>query len=229
MPDGSLEGVDETSGEVVWRQKPNKSRKTRTRKDGSLPALDNGRPTKAAEKLGVTYRATDENGKVWEVPNGMSPDQLPRKRTWPYNDVTANNIIEHYSSGKSVTAIGRMDGYPCARTIFYWLGQYPEFKRQMDSAKKIRAEFFADKVITTADDLMHEDDAPVAKVKIDAYKWGSKVNDPDTYGDKLKHSGDASAPLGFVIMTGVPDPEPIEVPNTVTPATTALTSQGGEE
>lgn len=96
----------------------------------------------------------------------------------------AQRVCDYITEGKTIADIGKMRSMPAKATIYYWRRNYPEFKKASDQARLDRAEYFADKVIEVADNLTSKSKAPVAKVKIDAYRWAAAVGDPATYGSQ---------------------------------------------
>jgi hypothetical protein len=188
--------VDPLTGHVIETQK------SKTRVGKSQKGVPRGPKPK-----GTHHVVLNGDGKQFTVPLGTNPADIPRT-VWPYNQVTAELIADKVSEGLTLKQIGDLVGFPPTHTIKQWTMKHPEFKGLLNEARALRAEHFHDKVIEVAENCEYESDAAPSRVKIDAFKWAAKVGDPNVYGDKTKISGDPSAPLGFVFMTGVPDPEP---------------------
>lgn len=127
-----------------------------------------------------------------------------------WNAKQAQKVCELITEGRTIQQIGKLKSMPDARTIYYWRRNYPEFKKASDQAREDRAEYFADKVVEVADDLTTKAKAPVAKVKIEAYRWRAGVDNPKQYG--RSQGGDSGdKPLTIVINTGVQREEVIDV------------------
>jgi hypothetical protein len=204
---GDLEAVNER-GEIVMTQK------AKTHYSDGKPVNRKGGPGKGRPRKKDLethhWMMTPEGKKIW-VPKGTNPDHLPRK-VWPISQTMDDMILGLVCEGHTVREIGAMEGYPPSSTIFLWLRTRPEFRAQFHEARKLRAEAYHDKALAAADgEDLHEKAVPFRRLKFDAYKWGAKVNDPGSFGDSLKHTGDANNPVAWVIGTGVPQPEPIEV------------------
>lgn len=98
-------------------------------------------------------------------------------------------------------------------TFFVWLNdeKYPERAKQYARAHEIRAEIMADEILEIADDgkndlmtivkgdqeyeLENKEVTNRSRLRVDARKWLMSKKLPKVYGDSLKLSGDADAPL----------------------------------
>ena len=192
---GYLEGFDEETGRVVWVQKKQPLITDGPKKRGR----PRGRPTKTDNETHHTI--LDAAGRKIRVPKGTNPDHIPR-RVWPYSEVTCMHVCEKIMEGMTVREIGLLEGYPTRGVIDNWARTYPEFREQLKQARAARAEYFHDEIIEVARNT-NEFQNKADRLKIDAYKWVAAVNDPGTYGNQTKLTGDANAPLSFVIETGV--------------------------
>lgn len=85
--------------------------------------------------------------------------------------------------------------------ISYWRQRYPDFDEAVKLAREERAEFYHDKVVETAEETHCKDDVPVAKVKIDAYKWAAEKGDPNRFGNKNNITG--AGGVTIIVDTGV--------------------------
>lgn len=198
-PDGLLEGYDEATGEVVWRQ-PEKSDKL-------------GRPIGKRRKASAVpvHKVIDGDGKkVWAYKN-VNPDHIPLKKIWHYSQVYRDQICARLMENKTITSICLEEGFPPLSVICRWMVDHPEFKLAMKEAREMRAYVQADKVIDLAEETGDKDEAIVNRLKIEAYKWAAEKNNPDEYGVRVKHQGDAQNPIAWVISTGVPQAPAIEV------------------
>jgi len=123
---------------------------------------------------------------------------------------TAQKVCDYITEGKTIADIGKLKSMPSKKTIYYWRRNYPEFKKASDAAREDRAEYFADKVVEVADGLTTKSKAPVAKVKIEAYRWRAGVDNPKQYGRANTSSGEVG-PTTIIINTGIPMREVIDV------------------
>ena len=107
-----------------------------------------------------------------------------------YTQEIADAICEHIAQGKSLRWICAEDGMPGSTTVYRWLNENEGFRKQYTHARELQAEFYADEIIEIAD-LAKNEDAQVARLRVDARKWKASKLAPKKYGDKLdlNHSG----------------------------------------
>lgn len=207
---GFVEGFDEATGKVLWTEKTKHS-------SPSLPSTPKkrgrprGRPTKRTTETHHTI--LDGSGRKLWVPKGTNPDELPRT-IYPFSRVTTSHICQMITAGHTLTDISDMEGFPPKATIFGWLREYPEFREEYEQARKDRALYFEEEAIRIARDTK-EWSNKADRLKTDVLRWGASVNDPGVYGTKVKHSGDPSSPISFVVNTGIVTEEKplIDVPS----------------
>lgn len=136
-----------------------------------------------------------------------------------YTKEIADEICERIAEGESLRRICLSDHLPNRKTIFHWLlnDTHPGFCDQYRKAREMQAENFADEMNDIADDgsndyMENVDDQGAvigyklngehiqrSKLRIDTRKWIASKLKPKKYGDKLELSGDAEAPVAFVI------------------------------
>lgn len=121
-------------------------------------------------------------------------------------EAVADTICERIAQGESLRGICADKGMPSITTVHKWLIEQPEFAKQYVRAREEQAEFYADQIVSIADEAI-ADPAYVAKARlqIDARKWKASKLAPKKYGDKLEvdsTSSDGSmTPKASVIMT----------------------------
>lgn len=131
-----------------------------------------------------------------------------------YSDELAARVCDLYIAGNSLRKISKLEGMPSYAALLRWAKERKEFREQLVASRAVRALHFEDTALAAADEVLDMDDkdrAAVARLRFDAFKWGAEVNDPAQYGKKTTISGDASKPIVFQIVTGVPAPEEKEV------------------
>lgn len=194
---GDIEAIDPDTGEVLWTQ----ARKKIVKNGKVVRRSSPGRGRRSKSESETHHYVKDERGETLWVPIGTNPDTLPRE-TYPYSQVTVNHILQLITEGDTIRSIGRMKDMPSASVIHRWLREHKDFQSQMKEARKARAEHFHDLVFETAlnakKKTIQED-----RLKVEAFKWGAQVGDPDAYGNKTKVSGDPDAPIAFLIDTGI--------------------------
>ena len=188
---GLIEFKDKKTGEIVATQKPSAKKKAQ---------IDSGRPIYKKKKYGLLKT---ENGKKVADPETFPVTGRQKRRVvYPYNIDTASAIIESVCEGLTLKDVAAMTGMPPVATIHYWSTKYPDFKRELKVARKIRGEAYADEAI----DLARKTNSMTSradKLKIDTLKWAAKVNNPEVFSDTIKHTGDAANPLQIVVDTGI--------------------------
>jgi len=118
-------------------------------------------------------------------------------------------ICQAIRKGRTMSDLGRDDRFPPIEVIHMWVRMHPDFKAQVDLAKKDRAENYHDKIISLAEELSKPDEGVAAsevasrKTAIDAYKWAAEKNDPDRFGKKQEVSHTNDKPTTIVINTGI--------------------------
>lgn len=191
---GYMEAFDE-NGNLLWSEakKPTKGN----------PKKVGGRGRGAPRKDGqdTHHYIIDANGKKLWVPKGTNPDVIPRL-VWPYSEVTAAHVCQLVTEGNTIADIGLMEGLPPSNVIWAWRRKYKQFDEEMKLARQARAEHYHDKVFEIVKDL-NEGNHKSARVKIDAYKWGAQVGDPQTFGQKTVHEGNPDNPIAIMVDTGI--------------------------
>lgn len=131
---------------------------------------------------------------------------------FPYHPSTGRAICRQIARGRTMRQIAKDPRYPYPMAaINAWLRHYPEFRDMLNRAYRDRSRVFHDEVIDTARKTTQKS-SKADRLKIDALKWGAKVGDPDSFGDK-KEEGQVG-PVQIVIATGVPTHDSIlDVPN----------------
>ena len=127
----------------------------------------------------------------------------PPGRPSIYTPELATVICTHIADGKSLRAIGAMDGMPHQATIMAWLdGSRPEFSEQYARAREAQADKLAEEILAIADDGRSDTyldaegnektDSEViqrSKLRVEARKWLASKMAPKKYGDKVAIGG----------------------------------------
>jgi phosphoribosylaminoimidazole-succinocarboxamide synthase len=100
------------------------------------------------------------------------------------------DICEQIAQGKSLREICKADGMPAPSTVCLWLSEDDKLAEQYAHAREQQADLYADEIIEIADTAKNED-AQVARLRVDARKWKASKLAPKRYGDKmdLNHGG----------------------------------------
>jgi hypothetical protein len=159
---GVLEFRDKKTGEVTATQKLSKRKQKR---------IDSGKPVYKKRKYDLVKT---ENGKKVADPETYPVEGRQAGRVvYPFNVDTATAVIESVAEGMTVREISKMKGMPPASTIYYWASKYKGFKHDLNMARKIRGEMYADEAIDIARNTTSMKSRQ-DKLKIDTLKWAAK-------------------------------------------------------
>lgn len=163
--------------------------------------------TKDGEKVYCPKNAikTTINGSGREVMviKGTNPSKLSYT-TIPFNEVTAEQICLQILEGKTLTQICENDAFPKIRTVYRWLINHDDFREMMEEARRIRAEYFADRIIgLTNDEYEDKTQVEAAKMKFNALKWTAERSDPARFGPKSKENSGKGSQANIIINTGI--------------------------
>ena len=117
-------------------------------------------------------------------------------------------ILDMIAEGKDESEACRSVGIRRG-TLVQWMIKYPEFDNAMKEAKKMRADTYRSKVQESLFDedgdlvQLGKDEVPGQKLNFDKLKWLAEMDNPDKYGTKIKHDGNAISPVQIVIDTGI--------------------------
>ena len=143
-------------------------------------------------------------GKDEEALSGLkTPLESILQKGWHYSPIWADIICDMISQGKTLKYISSLAGMPPTTVIARWRKQHPEFGEAYESARAARAEILHDVIYETANEVASPDEVAGEKLRFEKMKYLASVNDPDRFGNRIKHSGDDKRPLKFVIDTGI--------------------------
>ena len=106
-----------------------------------------------------------------------------------YSEELANDICSRIANGESLKGICAHDDMPDKATVYRWLAVDKEFCDKYTRARDIQADYYADELISIADDFEKGIDDPTAvsraKLQIETRKWIASKLKPKSYGDKI--------------------------------------------
>ena len=137
---------------------------------------------------------------------GMNPKDMSK---YKFNLDTALVICQKIREGATLKQIGDDPDLPSLTVLHYWRRTNASFDEEIKLARKERAEYYHDRVLEIADDVVDRDEVSVAKFKADQYRWAAEKGDPSSYGNKVEHTGSNTAP-SIVIVTGIKRDQDIE-------------------
>ncbi|QDX22555.1 terminase small subunit protein [Pandoraea pnomenusa] len=119
-------------------------------------------------------------------------------------------ICERLANGESLRSICRDEEMPSQPTVFRWIDSHEAFRKQYARAREAQAEFFADQIVSIADDGSNDsyvddegnqrtdhDVIARSRLRVDARKWIASKLLPKKYGDKVtnEHTGADGGPI----------------------------------
>lgn len=134
-----------------------------------------------------------------EVVRSLQVNELEK---YKFNFDTALLVCQKIREGATLKEIHDDPTLPELTVIHYWRRTNPTFDEEIKLARKERAEYYHDRVIQIADEVVDRDDVAVAKFKADQYRWAAEKGDPSSYGNKVEHTGSNTAP-SIVVVTGI--------------------------
>lgn len=119
-----------------------------------------------------------------------------RGRPSIFTDELASLICERLALGESLNKICQDEDMPGLRTVHDWLLDNSAFSAQYARAREIQADTLADRAVDRAHDTT-KDEAPAARVYLDAVKWFAGVVAPRKYMPKQQTqiTGNEGGPL----------------------------------
>lgn len=140
-----------------------------------------------------------------------------------YTSEIAAEICDRLSKGETLNQICASDHMPCRNTVVSWANEDRDgFSEKYARAREALLEFWADQVVTIADDgsndyttvqrgeetveVVNSEHINRSRLRVDTRKWLLSKLLPKKFGDKLELAGNKDAPLGVVIQRFTPEP-----------------------
>jgi hypothetical protein len=168
------------------------------RKTGVLVAIQRGLQ-EFEKNPGMYVRAHTPDGRIVYLERGLELGEFPTVYR-EYDRVMCDLICQKIVEGKAVSKICEEPGMPPYAVISRWRREHEEFNLAYERARRDRAEVFFDLALDRASEILDKDDAQVAKVQIEAYKWAAEKSDPDRMRGKEAAVGGSTV---IVIETGI--------------------------
>ena len=131
-----------------------------------------------------------------------------------FNQEIFDKICDRLAEGESLRKICADDGYPPKRDVSRWMDENPELQAQYARARAKQHDFWAEQIMSIADEDAERDadgrrdPAHVAqkRLQIDSRKWLLSKLAPKKYGDVTTIKGDGESPLVInVVKPGAND------------------------
>lgn len=162
------------------------------------------------EKWDRLTRIDTPQGPVF-IEKGINFDILRHSTGEPYSQVLSDLICERIVNGSTlIAACNELNlGYA---TICRWRRENEDFRKKLDDARKDRAEYLHDEMLTRA-----RHSRTSARTHIEALQYAMERGDPGSYAPKAKQ-GEGVGAITFVISTGIDRTPPgVEEAKDVTP------------
>jgi hypothetical protein len=100
-----------------------------------------------------------------------------------YTPELATRICEQVSSCVPIHKIAAMSWAPCERSIYKWLGEYPDFEKDYTRARLAQADRMVAETIEIADEPIDKMGAVErARVRVQVRQWAAERMAPKKYG-----------------------------------------------
>jgi len=154
----------------------------------------------------LNYLKTDDElaGKYADIINSkinvdltFKPKQ--KKEEVKITDEVFDSVLSEIIGGTPTYIVCQMQGFPSKTQFYKFLGDdsNEKYREKYARAKKLASIAKFDEIEEIADT---EEDAQIARVKIDAKKWLLSKTEPKVYGDKLDLSGEVKSTAPVIIM-----------------------------
>jgi hypothetical protein len=130
------------------------------------------------------------------IEKGINFDVIGFLDVVPYSRLLGNLICQSIVNGKTKIEAFKDLNLEYA-TVKKWEQDHEEFRLALKQAEKDRADNLAEEALEVARA------SGDAKKHVDTLLEVAAIGDPDKFGKKTKISGDASAPLQFIVGTGI--------------------------
>ena len=114
-----------------------------------------------------------------------------------YSPEIADEICIRLACGESMRSVCLDKDMPAMPTVWRWIRERDEFRKQYDRAKHESADVHAEEILDIADDSVG--DVPRDRLRIDARKWIASKLKPKKYGDKASLDVDTGRDIKITI------------------------------
>ena len=122
---------------------------------------------------------------------------MPRTgRPSKYSQELADIICTRLACGESMRSVCLDKDMPAMPTVWRWIRERDEFRKQYDRAKHESADVHAEEMVDIAD---HGEDVARDRLRIDTRKWVASKLKPKKYGDKASLDVDTGRDIKITI------------------------------
>lgn len=137
-------------------------------------------------------------------------EKKKRGRPSDYTKALGDIICEQLADGISLRTVLKGKGMPQGATIWRWMRENEDFRKQYESAKEESADALLEDMYAIADEALPESKSGDAKragakvaaqrLRVDVRKWAASKLKPKKYGDKLDLTSDGKQLKGNTIV-----------------------------
>lgn len=121
----------------------------------------------------------------------------------PFSWTVAEEMCNELVRGTPLTRLSGK-GFPNYGVICKWRRLEPKFDEMIRQAIKDSAHEYFARVMDEADRaIADKDEIALSRLRIEVSKYAAKVTQPESYGERITHSGDSESPIQFVLSTGI--------------------------
>ena len=113
-----------------------------------------------------------------------------------YSQELADIICTRLACGESMRSVCLDKDMPAMPTVWRWIRERDEFRKQYDRAKHESADVHAEEMVDIAD---HGEDVARDRLRIDTRKWVASKLKPKKYGDKASLDVDTGRDIKITI------------------------------
>lgn len=124
---------------------------------------------------------------------------------WSYHQSIVDKMCDvMVDMNLTLAEICKRPEFPNLSTIMRWKRVFPEVQKRLDEALSIQAEGYYHRIVENVEvSGMNRDELAEEKLRFEKLKYLAGVANPYKYGNRTIHSGDAVAPVQFIISTGI--------------------------
>lgn len=153
------------------------------------------------------------DGKTLYMQKGISLPTTYKPINSKFSRPLADLIMqEMMDSGMGITKACEKYGVTYS-TLMRWSETYPDFGKELDKAKRYRADKSHDHVMGIAKDLetkqMNKTQVEALRAAADLHKWSAEKSDPHRFGNSKEKA--AQGAVQILIQTGISREEPVTV------------------
>ena len=131
------------------------------------------------------------------IEKGLNPDLALGVRGTPYSRLLGDLLCERVVNGETMVRACKELNLEYSAVV-RWKRENPEFKAQLDQAKKDRADFLHDEMLERA-----RHSRTSARTHIEALQYAMQKGDPEKYDQKQQNQAITQGNVTFIIQTGI--------------------------